>query len=263
MRAKRDGIVVNHVRIPIPPRDPEEVVQLFQRAITPRTRVLAVPHIISASAIVLPVKRLTALAHEHNCLAIIDGAQAVGQIEVDLQAIGCDAYFSSPHKWLLAPAGNGLFYIRPDRQHSIWTTLCSSEWDNGAEGLYRFMQYGTGNRSLQAGLGAALDFHFRIGPGRVRARIRSLADRLRSGLKQIPRARINSPLHPELAGATLVYSVEGVPALDLQEALWARKRIRVRSMGDPLGVRQSCHIYNSEAEIDATLEVVEALAHKT
>jgi selenocysteine lyase/cysteine desulfurase len=262
MRAKRDGIVVKQVRVPVPPEDPDEVVELFRQAITARTRVLAVPHLISASAIVLPVKRLCALAREHQALAVIDGAQAVGQIEVDLKDMGCDAYFSSPHKWLLAPPGNGMFYIRPEQQGSVWTTLCSSEWDNHREGLYRFMQYGTGNKSLQVGLDAALDFHFRVGPERWRARIRTLADRLRAGLQQIRGARISSPLHPELCGATVVYRVEGVPATKLEGDLWARKLIRVRSMGDLLGVRHSCHIYNSEAEIDATLEIVRDLAKK-
>ena len=124
------------------------------------------------------------------------------------------------------------------------------------------MQYGTGNRSLLVGLDAALDFHFRLGPERVRRRIRSLADRLRAGLSEIPKVKINSPVHPALAGAVVVYGVDGVPALEVQEGLWARRRLRVRSVGDPLGVRHSCQIYNSEAQIDATLEVVRELARK-
>jgi len=86
-----------------------------------------------------------------------------------------------------------------------------------AQGIDRFMQYGTGNPSLLAGLDAALDFHFRLGPARVRQRICSLADRLRNGLRQIPRARIGSPVHPELAGAVVVHRLEGVPAAKLEE----------------------------------------------
>jgi isopenicillin-N epimerase len=259
-RAKRDGIVVKQVPIPIPANDPDRLVELFAEAITPRTRVLAVPHIISSSAVVMPVKRLTQLAHEHNCLAVFDGAQAIGQVKIDLQDIGCDAYYASPHKWLLAPAGNGMFYIRSDHRAKVWTTLCSFAWDDQKDGMYRFMQYGTGNPSLLAGLDAALDFHFRLGPERVRERLRSLADRLRSGLQQIPRARISSPVHPELAGATVVHRVEGVPAAKLEEQLWVERRIRTRSQGDPLGVRQSCQIYNNEAEVDSTLEVVRELS---
>ena len=262
-RTKRDGTVVKQVKIPTPANDPDELVHLFAQAITPRTRVLAFPHIISATAVVMPVKPLTELAHRRGCLCIVDGAQAVGQVEVDLRDLGCDAYFSSPHKWLLAPAGNGLLYIRRDHQDSFWTTLCSAEWDNHKDdGMYRFMQYGTGNRSLLTGLDAALDFHFRLGPERVRKRIRSLADRLRAGLQQIAGVRINSPVHPQLAGAVVVYSVDGFGAPQLEEEMWERKRLRPRSMGDPLGVRHSCHIYNSEAEIDASLAVVRELAHK-
>jgi len=251
-RVKRDGIAWKQVKIPTPAHDPDELVRLFAEAITTRTRVLAFPHIISATAVVMPVTRLTELAHQRGCLSIVDGAQAVGQVEVSLHDIGCDAYFSSPHKWLLAPAGNGLLYIRHDRQDSLWTTLCSAEWDNHKDdGMYRFMQYGTGNRSLLTGLDAALDFHVRLGPERVRNRIRSLADRLRAGLRQIPGVKINSPVHPQLAGAVVVYSVEGVSAPQLEEEMWKRKRLRPRSMGDPLGVRHSSQIYNSEAEIDA------------
>jgi selenocysteine lyase/cysteine desulfurase len=259
-RAKRDGVVVKEVPIPTPANGPDQLVESFAQAVSRRTRVLAVPHIISGSGVVMPVKRLTQLAHEHGCLAVIDGAQAVGQLKIDLQEIGCDAYFSSPHKWLLAPPGNGIFYIRREQQPKIWTTLCSQEWDQYQDGMYRFMQYGTGNKSLLAGLDAALDFHFRLGPERVYARIRSLADRLRQGLQQIQRSKISSPVTPELAGAVVVHRVEGVPAAKLEAQLWAEKWIRVRSQGDELGVRQSCQIYNNEAEIDATLEVVRTLA---
>ena len=261
-RAKRDGIVVKQVKMPVPANDPDEIVRLYEAAIAPRTRVISVPHIISPTTVVMPVKRICALAHEHNCLAVVDGAHAVGQIALDLQDLGCDAYYSSPHKWLLAPAGNGMLFIRRDRQDRFWTTLCSAEWDNHKDGMYRFMQYGTGNPALQAGLDAALDFHFRIGPERVYARIRSLADRLRAGLKEIPGAKINSPVHPELCGAMAVYALEGVPAAKLADELWTRRRLRPRALGDPLGIRHSCHIYNSEAEIDATLEVIRDVAAK-
>lgn len=259
-RAKRDGIVVQQVAIPIPANDPGRLVQLFADAITPRTRVLAFPHIISSCAVVLPATQLTQLAHEHKCLSVIDGAQAIGQVKIDLHEIDCDAYFGSPHKWLLAPAGNGFFYIRRDQQSKVWTTLCSFAWDDHDDGMFRFMQYGTGNPSLLAGLDAALDFHFRIGPDRVRQRMRFLADRLRQGLQQIPKARITSPVHPELAGACVVHRIEGVPAAKLEQQLWVERRIRTRSQGDQLGVRQSCQIYNNESEIDATLEIVRKLA---
>src|SRR5579875_507610 len=150
-RAKKDGIVVKQVPIPTPANDPQQLVDLFAEAMTPRTRVLAFAHILFSSGVVMPAKQLTQLAHERGCLCVIDGAQAVGQVKVDLQDLGCDAYFSSPHKWLLAPPGNGMLYIRPDQQTRFWTTLCSQTWDDEKDGMFRFMQYGTGNRSLLVG----------------------------------------------------------------------------------------------------------------
>jgi len=165
-RAKKDRIVLKQVLIPTPANDPDQLVELFAGTITSRTRVLAFPHIISSTAVVLPARRLTELAHQHGCLALVDGAQALGQIAVDLQDIGCDAYFASPHKWLLAPSGEWHVLYPARSEEKFWTTLCSFAWDDQPDGMYRFMQYGTGNRSLLTGLDAALDSHFRIGPGR-------------------------------------------------------------------------------------------------
>ncbi|MEE8258025.1 MAG: aminotransferase class V-fold PLP-dependent enzyme, partial [Acidobacteriota bacterium] len=178
LQAKRFGIRWKPVPIPIPPPDPDTVVDLFSKAITERTKVLAVPHIISATAIRLPVNRLCRLARARGLFSVIDGAQAVGHVRVNLKEMDCDAYFSSPHKWLLAPGGNGFLYVRRDRVNSLWTTLASRQWDNREDGAFRLMQYGTGNRSLLMGLDAALDFHFQIGPRKVEARILSLANRL-------------------------------------------------------------------------------------
>ena len=261
-RAKKDGIVVKQVHLPTPANDPDHLVQLFADAITPRTRVLAFAHVIFSSGIVMPAKQLTKLAHDKGCLSVIDGAQATGHIKVDLQDIGCDAYFSSPHKWLLAPPGNGYVYMKRDLQQRVWTTLASYAWGDDKDGMFRFMQYGTGNRSLLVGLDAALDFHFQIGHDRWINRIRFLADRLRSGLQHIPGAVISSPVNPELAGAVVLHRIQGVTAEDLQDQLWIQKRIRVRSEGEDVGVRQACEIFNSEAEIDSTLDLVRKLASK-
>lgn len=259
MRALRQGIVWRPLEIPIPPPDPETIINLFAEALTPRTRVIAISHITSAFGIVMPVRQICQLARPRGIFTIIDGAQAVGQLHVNVKELGCDAYFSSPHKWLLAPPGNGFLYIRQDRLDQVWTTLCSSEWNNYRDGAYRLMQYGTGNLSLLRGLEAAIDFHLRIGPDRVEKRIVGLANRLREGLQRIKGVTILSPVHPALAGAMVTYRVEGMTGPQLQDELWARRKIRVRSMGNNEGVRQSVHIYNSPEEIDATLEIVRTL----
>lgn len=260
LRAKRQGIVVRKLPIPIPTTDPETVVKIFADAIGPRTQVIAVPHITSKYGIVMPVQNICELGRRRGVFTFVDGAQAVGQLRVDVKVIGCDAYTTSPHKWLLAPPGNGLLYIREERARDVWATLASAQWDDysPADGVFRLMQFGTANLSLLAGLDAALDFHQRIGSERIEKQIIGLANELRRGLQKTNGVRIFSPSHPALAGAIVTYGLSGVTGHQLQDELWNKKKIRVRAQGDE-GVRQSVHIYNSPEEIGATLEVVKAL----
>jgi selenocysteine lyase/cysteine desulfurase len=239
------------------------VVKIFADALGPRTRVIAVPHVTSQHGIVMPVRELCELGRARGVFTLIDGAQAVGQMRVDVKKIGCDAYACSPHKWLLASPGNGLLYVRADRAGDIWATLASAHWDDYAPttGLFRLMQFGTANAALLAGLDVALDFYLRIGPERIERRTLGLADRLRNGLEKIKGAAISSPLHPALAGAIVTYGVAGLTGQQLQDELWSRKKFRVRAQSGAL-VRQSVHYYNSPEEIEGTLEVVRSLAAK-
>ncbi len=260
LRAKRQGIVVKKLPIPIPTPDPQTVVKIFADAIGPRTRVIAVHHVVSHYGIIMPVEELCGLARDRDIFTLVDGAQAVGQMRVDVKKIGCDAYAASPHKWLLAPPGNGLLYVREGREKDIWATLASAQWDNYApeSGLYRLMQYGTGNKALQDGLEAAIDFYLRVGPERIERRTVALADRLRKGLQEIKGVTIFSPIHAALAGAIVNYGVAGVTGWELQDEMWKRKKYRVRAGGP--SVRQSVHYYNSPEEIEGTLDVVKTLA---
>jgi len=263
LRAKRQGIVVKKLVIPVPTPDPTTVLNLFAAALGPRTRVIAVPHVTSRLGIVLPVREICGLSRTLSVFTLIDGAQAVGQMRVDVKQIGCDAYATSPHKWLLAPPGNGLLYVREDRQKDIWATLASAHWDDysPASGLFRLMQFGTANEALLDGLNAALDFYLRVGPERIERRTLQLAGSLRDGLRNIKGVTISSPLHPALAGAIVTYGVAGLTGAQLQDELWNRKKFRVRAQSGPL-IRQSVHFYNSPEEIQETLEVVRLLAAK-
>jgi selenocysteine lyase/cysteine desulfurase len=263
LRAKRQGIVIKKLDLPVPTPDPQTVVKIFADAFSPRVRVMAVPHITSRHGIVMPVRELCGLAQAKGAFTLIDGAQAAGQMRIDVKQIGCDAYACSPHKWLLAPPGNGLLYVREERQRDLWATLASGHWNDyePGTGLFRLMQFGTANAALLAGLDAALDFYQRVGPEKIERRTIGLAENLRLGLKEIKGVEISSPLHPALAGAIVTYGVRGLTAMQLQDELWHRKKYRVRAQLGPL-VRQSVHYYNSPEEIEGTLEVVRFLATK-
>ncbi len=261
-RAKRHGAVWKGVSIPAPPNDPAEIVARFREALTPKTRVLAIPHQTSMLGLVRPVDELIAVARERGhprIFIVLDGAQSVGQIDVDVRRLGCDAYFMSPHKWLLAPPGCGALYVQRERQKELWTTLCSTEWASLDKGAYRFMQVGTGNRSLLEGLKAAVEFRLALGQERVSRRIRSLAERLRAGLQEIQGVRILSSVHPRMAAGITTYRIGERTGPEIMDAFW-RRRYRVRSMGEAQGVRHSLHIYNSTRDVDTALEIVRDLA---
>ena len=259
LRDKRYGANVKYVTPNIPPKDPQELIDLYERATTPQTRVWAIPHLSSTAAILFPVAEMCKRARERNIISIVDGAQTCGHLAIDVKAMGCDAYFTSPHKWLLAPKGTGFLYVRKETLPRVWATLASAEWDNHRDGAYRLMQYGTGNLSLLVGLEKAIDFHMAIGSQRVEQRVIGLADRLRTGLQKIDGVVINSSLHPQMRTGTTIWSVRGKPAVEIQDYLWNTTRVRVRSMSDALGVRQCCHIYNSEAEVDRTLNALQRM----
>ena len=126
LRAKRHGVVVRELPLDDAlAKGPDGVVAMFADAITPRTRVVMFSHITSGKGINMPAKELCALARSRGALAVVDGAQAVGQIRVDVKELGCDVYAASPHKWLLAPKGTGILYIKRDVQPRIWNTLAS------------------------------------------------------------------------------------------------------------------------------------------
>ena len=261
LRAKRHGVVVKELPLlPAVQAGPEAVVKLFADAMTPRTRVVMLSHITSGLGILMPAKELCALAHDRGALAIVDGAQVIGQRRLDVKAIGCDAYVTSPHKWLLAPKGTGVLYIRRDVQPRFWVTLASSHLDDDATGAFRFMQYGTGSVPVVDGLMAALQFIQAIGIERIEPWDLMLANRLRDGLAQITQARLLSPADRRLASAITTFAVSGVTGRALQDALWDKK-IRVRAQGQTVDrpVRLSAHLYVSPADIDRVLEVVAAL----
>jgi selenocysteine lyase/cysteine desulfurase len=257
--AKRGRATVQTFHVPKPAESPAQVMDAFRNALTSRTRVLAVSQVITGSGAILPVKQMCAEARERGIFTVIDGAQAVGHIKVDLADMGCDAYVGCFHKWLLAPAGTGFLYVRSGRGREIWTTLASSHWDDHEDDGFRFTQRGTGSLSLLMGLDAAIDFHLELGPERVYERVKFLGDYLRDGLRKIPGSRIYSPSDNAMCAGITVYGVNGVTGQRLQDEMWARGKLRPRASGE-IGVRHSTHIFNSPQEIDKALGVVRALA---
>src|SRR5204862_1664314 len=176
LKAKRYGIVVKKITLPRPVKDAVQVLNLFNDAITPRTRVLFFSHITTFSGVVLPAKELAALARTKGILSAVDGAHVVGMMRLNISDIGCDMYSSSPHKWLMAPKGSGFLYVRDEVIDRLWNTIATECWEEPKLRAERFQRIGSSNVPSLWGLQASIDLANKIGMERIEKRHRHQAD---------------------------------------------------------------------------------------
>jgi isopenicillin-N epimerase len=252
LKAKRYGIVVKKVKLPLPVRDAAQVLNLFNDAITPRTRVIFFSHITTATGVVLPAKELAALARTKGIISAVDGAHVIGMMRLNLHDIGADMYTSSPHKWLMAPKGTGFLYVRDEMIDRLWNTIATEGWDDPKIRAERFQRIGSSNVPSLWGLRASIKFANDIGLDRIEKRHRQMADYV---LQEMQRRGAESWTSPDAAlrCALVTVNVPPVPRMDLENWLWTAHKIRIRG-GDPNKLRISTPYYLQKKDIDRFLE---------
>lgn len=263
VRGARFGFAVRRVAVPAPPGSADEIVELFRRALGPRTRALAFSDVSNTTGVRLPVRELCRIARERNIHVHVDGAQTFGAFQVNLHDLGCDSYASSAHKWAMGPKEAGVLYVRGDRIGELWPGDVGVGWGNGAEtsarGARKFETLGQRNDATIAAFGAALAFRETIGPARIEARVVELAAAMKEGLARIPGARLATSPVPELSGGVVVVRVEGADNRRLYEALYAEHGIA----GAPTGGLRFCpHVYNTLTEVERTISAVDGLVRR-
>jgi isopenicillin-N epimerase len=247
IRAERTGVVVRQVPIPSPFVDEREVVELMERSFTSKTKVLLFCH-VTRGGLRYPVKELCELARRRGVLSAVDGAQAVGVMPVDVHALGCDLYANSLHKWSLAPAGNGVLYVRKEIQGRFRSLFSSA----GADAT-RYEPIGTSPLPLRLAAGAALKFIAQIGVPNIEARARMLSDNLASKLTMVPRLKVISPSsRATRSPAITLFEIEGLNAVETQALIQKKYRITVdeHTRDGHNALRVSTHFYNTRHEID-------------
>jgi selenocysteine lyase/cysteine desulfurase len=262
VRARRVGFTVRSVPVPVPAPSAESLVDAFRKAITPKTRVIAVTHVTNTTGILYPAREIARLARQHNAWMHLDGAQTFGALNVNLREIGCDSYSASMHKWPMGPLEAGLLYVRSERIPELWPSLVTAGWSDKLKGARKFEVFGQRDNPRIVAVDAAADFLNLIGMERVEARLRLLVDRAKKGLRAINGVRLLTNLEPELSGGVIKFQVAGMKPQQAYDALWARHRIAGASTGsgDAAGVRYSPHIYNSIEDIDRAVAAVKELA---
>jgi selenocysteine lyase/cysteine desulfurase len=180
------GIKLVRPTLPLLPESPGEILDVYRAAITPRTRVISMCHMVNTNGMILPVREVAELSRPRNILVAVDGAQTAGMFPFDLHEMGCDFYAASSHKWLFSPKGVGIFYVRQDAQRHLRPLIVASGYED--ESVRRFENYNTRNLPELLGLGVAIDFHNLLGPERKGDRIFSL--------KRYFREKININVRP-------------------------------------------------------------------
>lgn len=253
--AHRRGVALDVLRLPLTEHDPAAILARFDAAITPRTRVLSVSHVLTTTGLRMPIADLAALARKRDVLCVVDGAQAVGEIPVDVRALGCHAYAGAGHKWLMGPKGTGFLYVSADAADRI----VPMQRQEGAS--YVSNSAGMGALPLVVGLGVAIDEAQARGMPAVEQRILELRERLLRGLAGIPRLEIVSPPTGRSASALVAARLPAaIPARTVQTWLRERHAIMVKLVEEQYfnGIRLSPHVFNTEAEIDFAASALRA-----
>jgi selenocysteine lyase/cysteine desulfurase len=254
--ARRYGLNIDMIPISPEETDPFAIVERFADAICPRTRVISISHILFTTGVKLPVTELCALAREHGCWAVIDGAQGPGAMPVDVKAIGCHAYAVSGHKWLLGPKGTGFLYISDEMSGALDALPLAAGRHPNSDST------GISNIAGLRGLGVAIDYISEIGLDRIETHNQTLRAELHDLLLRMKRVSIPASAEGPLASANLAFCLpESADLHAIRRNLVMRHKIYIRVVEQAgfAGLRASLHLYNSSEDVRA---LVDALGHE-
>jgi selenocysteine lyase/cysteine desulfurase len=258
-RARREGIVLKQFSIPVPAEDDDEIVDLFRRHITPRTRLILVCHVINLTGQILPVKRVVELGRERGIPVIVDGAHSFAHFDFTHADLGCDYYATSLHKWLFAPHGTGMLYVKREKIRGLWSLMAAPA--TLESDIRKYEEIGTHPSAQNLAIAEALTFHEGIGAKRKAARLRFLTARWARRLQRHERVRLHTSLKPGKSCGLATVEIAGVDPGPLADHLWKRHRILVTPIVHPefRGIRVTPSVYTTLEEIDRFSEVMEGI----
>lgn len=250
-RVRREGIVLKQISFKVPPPSQKYIFEQFTAAVTPKTRVIELPHITNLTGQIMPIRELVDFAKPRGIEVIVDGAHAFAHFPFKRDDLGADFYGTSLHKWLLAPIGTGFLYVRKEKQKNLWPLMAAAETQNND--IRKFEEIGTHPAANHNAISAALAFHRGIGTDRKIARLRYLRDRwAKRLLAESPRVKVLTPLDSKYSGAIGLVSVDGLDFGKLGGWLLSKHRI----VNTPIqhaeftGLRITPNVYTTVDEID-------------
>lgn len=261
-REKRDGIKLVWLDLKLPSENEEELTQQFTNAFTSKTKIVHVTHVVNWTGQIMPVRKIADAAHKKGIDVICDGAHSFAHLEYKIPDLGCDYWATSLHKWLCAPFGSGMMYIRKEKIKNIWALLSSPEPDSGD--IRKFETLGTRSFASEMAIGTAVDFHLGIGGARKFTRLHYLKNYWAEKVKEVPGVKLYTSLKPEFAGALAVVGIDGMKGAELESQLLGTYKIHTTpiGLGDINGVRVTPHVYTSPKDLDRLVTAISELAGK-
>jgi len=261
-QARRHGIVNRMVSLPNHPGSDEEIVSLYENALTPKTRLLMVCHLVNITGQILPVRKICDMAHAHGVPVMVDGAHSFAHLEFNIPDLGCDYFGASLHKWLGAPLGAGLLYVRRDRIAGLWPLF--GETNYADDDIRKLNHTGTNPVHTELTIADALAFHRGIGSARKEARLRYLQEYWTKAVRGLRGITLNTPAESHRACAIANVGVDKLTPGELAKALLERHRIWTVAIDAPhanvRGVRITPNVYTTTAELDALVGALKELA---
>ena len=261
LQARRHGIVNRVISLPNHPQSDAEIVSLYENAITPKTRLLLIAHLVNITGQILPVKQIVEMAHRHGVDVMVDGAHAFGQLDFTLADLGgCDYYASSLHKWLGTPLGAGILYVKPEKVAQLWPLFADN---NLADNDIRKLNHtGTHPVATDLAIQDAIQFHQRIGIARKEARLRYLQRYWTDQVRTHPNITLNTPTDPARSCAIANVGVARNTPADLAKLLFEKYKIFTVAIdsANVHGVRVTPHLYTTTAELDLFVKALKEVA---
>jgi selenocysteine lyase/cysteine desulfurase len=259
-RAERDGIVYKQISFDFPIEDDDAIVKAFEQAITPRTKLIHVTHMVNWVGQTLPVAKISDMAHAHNIEVLADGAHSFGLIDFKIPDLRCDYFGTSLHKFLSAPIGTGMMWVREDKIEKLWPLTCAS--NPHSSDIRKFEDLGTRSFPLEQGIGEAINFHEGIGSKRKQERIFYLKNYWATRVQPIPRVKLHTSLRPEYSCAIGGVSIDGMTPVQVSGALFERYKIHtVGIVWENIScVRVTPHVYTRTADLDTLVTAIGELA---
>ncbi len=260
LAAKRWGIKTVKIDIPTHPKSDEEVVEVYRKAITPKTKLIMVPHIVNITGHILPVRKIADMAHAHGVEIMLDGAHAVGQFTFDLKDLDCDYYGSSLHKWLSVPLGCGMLYVKKDKIPKIEPLLAPG--DLGLKTIAYLNHIGTHPVHTDLTVLDAIEFHNRIGGKKKEDRLRFLQKYWSDQVRDYPGITVNTPVEAERCCGIGNVWVEKMTPADMGKVLFEKYRIYTAPI-DGAGIKgcRICpNVFTSTEELDQLVAALKEMA---